>query len=142
MTPFTHSLVTKVKPLFYHSFIPSKMFAKNVLFCLYTGELYALACSPLDPTLVATGGGDDKAFLWKIGNGDWAAELLGHKDSVSSLAFSYDGQLVASGGLDGVVQIFDASSGTLKCVLDGPGGGIEVIKTLSLMINKSTRLCT
>ena len=44
----------------------------------------------------------------KIGKGDWAAELLGHEDSVSSLAFSYDGQLVASGGLDGVVQIFDA----------------------------------
>jgi len=92
----------------------------------FTGELYALACSPTDATLVATGGGDDKAFLWKIGNGDWAAELPGHKDSVSCLAFSYDGQLLASGGLDGVVQIFDASSGTLKCVLDGPGAGIEV----------------
>ncbi|XP_009104890.2 angio-associated migratory cell protein isoform X2 [Brassica rapa] len=94
----------------------------------HKGELYALACSPLDPTLVATGGGDDKAFLWKIGNGDWAAELPAHKDSVSSLAFSYDGQLLASGGLDGVVQIFDASSGALKCVLDGPGSGIEWVK--------------
>ncbi|CAN7086577.1 unnamed protein product [Brassica oleracea var. botrytis] len=94
----------------------------------HKGELYALTCSPLDPTLVATGGGDDKAFLWKIGNGDWAAELPAHKDSVSSLAFSYDGQLLASGGLDGVVQIFDASSGTLKCVLDGPGSGIEWVK--------------
>ncbi|CAN7130082.1 unnamed protein product [Brassica rapa subsp. narinosa] len=94
----------------------------------HKGELYALACSPTDPTLVATGGGDDKGFLFKIGNGDWAAELPGHKDSVSSLAFSYDGHLLASGGLDGVVQIFDASSGTLKCVLDGPGGGIEWVK--------------
>ncbi|KAH0854929.1 hypothetical protein HID58_028197 [Brassica napus] len=108
-TQFTHSPVTK-----------------NVF--LHTGELYALACSPLDPTLVATGGGDDKAFLWKIGNGDWAAELPAHKDSVSSLAFSYDGQLLTClWSLDGVVQIVDASSGTLKCVLDGPGSGIEKI---------------
>uniref|UniRef100_A0A1J3J0N6 Angio-associated migratory cell protein n=1 Tax=Noccaea caerulescens TaxID=107243 RepID=A0A1J3J0N6_NOCCA len=94
----------------------------------HTGELYTLACSPTDPTLVATGGGDDKGFVWRIGHGDWAAELPGHKDSVSSLAFSYDGQLLACGGLDGVVQICDASSGNLKCVLDGPGLGIEWIR--------------
>lgn len=50
----------------------------------------------------------------------------GHKDSVSSLAFSMDGQLLASGGLDGLVQIWDPSSGNLKCTLEGPGGGVEV----------------
>lgn len=50
----------------------------------------------------------------------------GHKDSVTSLAFSTDGQLLASGGFDGIVQIWDTSSGELKCTLDGPGGGIEV----------------
>lgn len=43
----------------------------------HTGELYTLACSPTDPTLVATGGGDDKGFVWRIGHGDWAAELPG-----------------------------------------------------------------
>ncbi|XP_010557952.1 PREDICTED: angio-associated migratory cell protein [Tarenaya hassleriana] len=94
----------------------------------HTGELYTVACSPTDPRLVATGGGDDKGFLWRIGHGDWAAELPGHKDSVSCLAFSYDGQLLACGGLDGVVHICDASSGNLKCVLDGPGSGIEWVR--------------
>jgi len=28
-------------------------------------------------TLVATGGGDDRGFLWQINNGDWASELNG-----------------------------------------------------------------
>ncbi|CAL5431535.1 unnamed protein product [Camellia sinensis] len=28
-----------------------------------------------DGTLVETGGGDDKGFLWKFGQGDWAFEL-------------------------------------------------------------------
>ncbi|KAG9447550.1 hypothetical protein H6P81_013678 [Aristolochia fimbriata] len=94
----------------------------------HSGELYAVACSPTDTTLVATGGGDDKAFMWKIGRGDWAAELQGHKDSVASLAFSNDGQLLASGGLEGLVQIWDTTTGSLKGVLEGPGAGVEWLK--------------
>lgn len=53
-------------------------------------------------------------------------DLVGHKDSVSSLAFSSDGQLLASGSLEGLTQIWDISSGSLKCTLEGPQGGIEV----------------
>ncbi|KAK6938204.1 LOW QUALITY PROTEIN: WD40 repeat [Dillenia turbinata] len=81
----------------------------------HTGELYTVACSPTDPTLVATGGGDDKGFLWKIGNGDWSFELAGQKESVTCLSFSSDGQLLASGCLDGHTQIWDiGSNGILK----------------------------
>ncbi|CAL5348704.1 unnamed protein product [Camellia sinensis] len=98
------------------------------IFTGHTGELYTVACSPTDGTLVATGGGDDKGFLWKIGQGDWAFELQGHKESVSSLAFSTDGQLLASGSFDGLVQIWDINSGNLKCTLDGPNGGIEWVR--------------
>ncbi|MBA0740282.1 hypothetical protein Gogos_013497, partial [Gossypium gossypioides] len=118
------------------------------IFTGHTGELYAVACSPTDPVLVATGGGDDKGFLWKISHADWASELQGHTDSVSSLAFSHDGQLLASGGhtdsvsslafshdgqllasggFDGLVKVWD-TSGNLKSTLEGPGGGIEWIK--------------
>lgn len=46
-------------------------------FLIFTGELYTVACSPTDPLLVATGGGDDKGYLWRIGQGDWAQELRG-----------------------------------------------------------------
>ncbi|XP_040971489.1 angio-associated migratory cell protein isoform X3 [Gossypium hirsutum] len=97
------------------------------IFTGHTGELYAVACSPTDPVLVATGGGDDKGFLWKIGHADWASELRGHTDSVSSLAFSSDGQLLASGGFDGLVKVWD-TFGNYKRTLEGPGGGIEWIR--------------
>ncbi|KAK8685247.1 hypothetical protein V6N13_041252 [Hibiscus sabdariffa] len=97
------------------------------IFTGHTGELYAVACSPTDPVLVATGGGDDKGFLWKIGHADWASELQGHTDSVSSLAFSHDGQLLASGSFDGLVKIWD-TSGNLKHTLEGPGAGIEWVR--------------
>ncbi|XP_034699417.1 angio-associated migratory cell protein-like [Vitis riparia] len=85
-------------------------------------------CSPIDARLVVIGGGDDKGFIWKISDGDWAFELGGHKDSVFSLDFSMDGQLLASGSFDGLVKIWDASSGDLKCTLEGPGGGIEWVR--------------
>ncbi|KAI4350270.1 hypothetical protein L6164_004741 [Bauhinia variegata] len=97
------------------------------IFTGHSGELYTVVCSPTDATLVATGGGDDRGFLWKIGQGDWASELQGHKDSVSGLVFSYDGQLLASGSLDGIVQVWDGS-GNLKVSLEGPGGGIEWLR--------------
>lgn len=98
------------------------------IFTGHTGELYTGVCSPTDATLVATGGGDDKGFMWRIGQGDWAFELQGHADSVSSLSFSIDGQLIASGSFDGVVKVWDIAKGDLKCTLEGPSDGIEWVR--------------
>ncbi|KAJ6870469.1 hypothetical protein NC652_036190 [Populus alba x Populus x berolinensis] len=101
----------------------------------HTGELYAVACNPIDATLVATGGAEDKGFLWKIGDGDWKVELnvislfcfthYGHEDSVSCLAFSADGQLLASGGVGATVRIWD-SSGHHRHKLEDASSSSEV----------------
>lgn len=40
-------------------------------------ELYTVACNPTDAPLVATGGKDDRGFLWKIGAADASLELQG-----------------------------------------------------------------
>nr|GMC92504.1 angio-associated migratory cell protein [Ipomoea batatas] len=98
------------------------------IFTGHSGELYAACCSPTDATLVATGGGDDRGFMWRIGQGDFAFELQGHKDSVSSLAFSSDGKLLASGSFDGLIKVWDVDSRNLKCTLEGPDKGIEWLK--------------
>jgi WD40 repeat protein len=52
---------------------------------------------------------------------DWSAclqTLEGHSDSVSSVAFSHDGNPVASGSDDQTVKIWDASSGASLQTLD------------------------
>ncbi|KAI3891022.1 hypothetical protein MKW98_007327 [Papaver atlanticum] len=49
----------------------------------------------------------------------------GHKDSVSSLASSIDGQLLGTRSLNGTIQVWDMPLGSLKCTLDGPGGELK-----------------
>ncbi|KAI7827722.1 WD40-repeat-containing domain protein [Kickxella alabastrina] len=56
--------------------------------------------------LAVSGGGDDRAYLWRLDTGDTVAELDKHDDSVSSVKFSNDGTLVASGGMDGKVNVY------------------------------------
>lgn len=105
--------------------------------------------------LVATGGQDDGAFLWRVGQDALEAtggtlsttRLGGHTDSVAAVAFSANGLLLATGGLDGAVRVWEpaavanaanasanansndddaAAAGPSPLrVLDGPGGGIE-----------------
>ena len=72
---------------------------------------------------VVSGGGDDKGYL-RRGAGE-ARELGGHWESVSCAAFSADGGLLATGGLDGKVCIYDGKTGAVERALEGPGGGIE-----------------
>jgi ribosome assembly protein SQT1 len=102
--------------------------------------------------LVATGGQDDGAFLWRVGQDALEAtggtlsttRLEGHTDSVASVAFSANGLLLATGGLDGCVRVWEPAA-TLRAndaanananttnppgllrVLDGPGGGVDWI---------------
>ncbi|KAF9596193.1 hypothetical protein IFM89_007875, partial [Coptis chinensis] len=55
-------------------------------------------------------------------------EKKGHSNSITSLAFSADGKLLASGSFDGLVQVWDACSGSHK--LMGYGFTIHLIVKL------------
>eukprot|EP00798_Chlamydomonas_sp_ICE-L_P020057 gene20057-26775_t len=95
-------------------------------------SVLAVAWSPTHPGMVATGGQDDKAFLWQVGEDAFdrseslaTCELVGHTDSVASIAFNSSGSLVATGGMDGVVKIWNSSNGNLVSTLEGSGGAIE-----------------
>jgi WD40 repeat protein len=107
------------------------------------------AAAPATLDLVATGGQDDGAYLWRVGQDALEAtagtlsttRLEGHTDSVAALAFSSNGLLLATGGLDGTVRVWEPAAAlqqqraaapdddppppTPLRVLDGPGGGVE-----------------
>ncbi|CAI5476059.1 unnamed protein product, partial [Closterium sp. Yama58-4] len=89
-------------------------------------SVYAVACSPLPGGRVASGGGDDVAYLWTIGQADDPIKLQGHRDSVAAVEFSGDGRWVATAGMDGVVMLWDAATGERRHRLEGPGESIEV----------------
>ena len=56
--------------------------------------------------LAASGGEDDLGYIWDITDGEVIAKLTGHSDSVASTAWSSDGEMVATGGMDGRVRVW------------------------------------
>lgn len=52
-------------------------------------------------------GEDRRIRLWDLSAGSMIKELRGHTDTVYSLAFSADGTLLVSGGLDSSVRVWD-----------------------------------
>jgi len=103
--------------------------------CIFTGHtdsVYKAVVNPKIPGQVISGGGDDKGYLWRYSysmNGDQTpgtgtvveqVELLGHKDTVTSVGFNFDGTLALTGSYDGTVRIWNTSNGALLQVLEGP----------------------
>lgn len=91
--------------------------------------MFSVHCHPLDPRLVASGGMDDRAFLWQVepGVGAVERELLGHADSVIRVRFSPDGGHLATAGMDGTLRVWSLASE--ECVaVEGPSAAITCME--------------
>jgi WD40 repeat protein len=81
---------------------------------------YKVAYSPDGQTLaLASASGDNTIKLWNVNTGKLLQTLKGHSDSVLSLAYSPDGQTLASGGWDRTIKLWNVKTGNLLQTLEG-----------------------
>eukprot|EP01126_Amoeba_proteus_P054516 TRINITY_DN6713_c0_g1_i14.p1 TRINITY_DN6713_c0_g1~~TRINITY_DN6713_c0_g1_i14.p1 ORF type:complete len:242 (-),score=52.88 TRINITY_DN6713_c0_g1_i14:757-1419(-) len=93
----------------------------------HSDSVYSVSVNPANPLQVASGSGDDTVCLWYLSmdTQDPLFVLKGHTDSVTRVAFSNDGDLLASCGMDALIKIWNPKTGELIHTLDGPGDSID-----------------
>ena len=70
----------------------------------------SFSCLAVDPSgeVVCAGSHDtDKIYIWSVQTGQLLDQLAGHEGPVSSLAFSIDGNTLASGSWDNTIRIWN-----------------------------------
>ena len=92
-----------------------------------TGKVNAIAISPDEKTLAVAGGTpglNGVATLFDLETGEKLSELTGHRDALYGIAFSPDGNQLATAGYDRIIQLWNPASGEILRTLKGHNGAV------------------
>ncbi|KAJ4878667.1 WD-40 repeat family protein [Raphanus sativus] len=100
----------------------------------HTKEIYTIRWSPTGagtnnpnkPLTLASASFDSTVKLWDAELGKMICSLNGHRDAVYSLAFSPNGEYIASGSVDKSIHIWSLKEGKVVKTYTGEGGIFEV----------------
>ncbi len=93
----------------------------------HRGAMYHVSISP-DGLTLATGGLDGTIRLWDVETGKFLKCLLGHNSYVYRLAWSPDGNTLASAGAhDGSCGLWDVKTGVLRRAIRSPHGVVTYV---------------
>ena len=129
--------------------LPLSSFAEDPITLNYGSAVKTVAFSPVDASLIAGAGDSNIINLWNLEK-DTVVTLEGHTDAVNSVAFSADGEILASASDDGYLKLWDVSSlqniKTLTHILDGFRWRVKEVafspdgKYLASVVGKYVRL--
>lgn len=78
----------------------------ELTFSKHTASVFCISLDPKESALAVTGGEDDKAYIWRLSDGETVFECTGHKDSVTCAVFSHDSTMVATGDMSGLIKVW------------------------------------
>ena len=98
------------------SFLPAN-FAQQQTVLRHGGVVHTVKFSPVDNALIGSAGDNNTIKLWNLRN-DTVQTLRGHSGQVNAIAFSPNGQLLASGGDDWNFKLWDVDKRENIATLD------------------------